>query len=447
MVSLFVSLFSCTKNDAHTPDPFADFSNTGPVGFLRNGVNMQNTVHLNVIKNAQTSTIDIDTVNITVKLSRPLAADLTATVKVDEGLLADYNTAHNTAYKLLPAATYSFKGGDITIPKGATASGNLELKITDIGSMVSGETYLLPIRLTAASNAEKLTIPETFKTIYVVIGAADKPVFPSTEKGPYGIKSVLYVEVKASNPLNAGRYVLKTSGKPLFDLVMLFGAGMGWTNKKPTVTLGPAYGPLNDVNKYVRPLQQKGIKVLMGFLGATQNYSLDEIELISQQIKQIIVQYDLDGVNFDDEYQQYDGIVMPKQNDFSYTMLIKRCKELMPDKLVTLYDIGTRPKNVGSVSPGDYLDYAWQAYYGSYGAPVIPGLTDKKKLGPGAFWIGNSGQSSSGTLASRTVTDGYGVLVYYDLTAEAQTSDLQPAALALYQDSVITTGPAFTKDY
>ncbi|SUJ24351.1 Endo-beta-N-acetylglucosaminidase precursor [Sphingobacterium spiritivorum] len=229
-------------------------------------------------------------------------------------------------------------------------------------------------------------------------------------------------------------------------MAILFAPNIGWKDKKPVVTLGSAYDQLNDTEKYIRPLQRKGIKVLVSFLGAMQNYNMEEIEKISLQIRQIVVRYGLDGINFDDEYQSYDGIDMPVENNYSYTMLIKRCKELMPDKIVSFYNIGTTPQVANGVTPGDYLDYAWQAYYGSYYAPSVPGLTDKKKLGPGAAWIpAAGGQGGNVTdvytaenIARRTIQDGYGVMVFYDLTATAQMTWMERVGKALYNDDVIT---------
>ncbi|KAF5279828.1 hypothetical protein FQR65_LT15190 [Abscondita terminalis] len=115
------------------------------------------------------------------------------------------------------------------------------------------------------------------------------------------------------------------------------------------------------------------------FLGAMQNYNMEEIEKISLQIRQIVVRYGLDGINFDDEYQSYNGIDMPVANNYSYTMLIKRCKELMPDKIVSFYNIGTTPQVAnGSYSRKIIWIMPGKAYYGSYYAPFVPGLTDKK---------------------------------------------------------------------
>lgn len=443
---------SCTKNNASAPDQFEDFANITAAGFLINSVNTQNIVPLNVVKKSTGTTIDRDALGFSFKITKPLNVDVTAKVQVNEGMLATYNSGHNTAYQVLPANAYAFAANTtVTIPKGATESNQVSIKITNLASLVLGQTYLLPVGLSAISDPN-LPVHESFKTTYLLVTVSDQ-AFPGADK-PNGIKSVVYVEANSNSILNAGRYVLSTSGKPFFDAVLLFAPNIYWINKKPAVTLGSAYGQLNNPEKYIRPLQRKGIKVMVSFLGAMQNFNTQEIEQISLQIKEIVVRYGLDGINFDDEFQPYDGVTMPVANNSSYTMLIKRCKELMPDKIVSLYNIGTIPKVVNGITPGDYLDYAWQAYYGQYGAPNIPGLTDKKKLGPAAAWIqatpaqsGSTSVTTGETLARRTVTEGYGVMVFYDLTALTTSTWMQRVGKALYNEDVVETDGPYQQDW
>ncbi|WP_316839363.1 BT_3987 domain-containing protein [Pedobacter gandavensis] len=443
---------SCTKNKATAPDQFEDFANITTAGFLINSVNTQSVVPLNVVKKSSGTTIDRDALDFSFKITKTLAVDVTAKLQVNAGMLAAYNAGHNTAYQLLPENAYAFaENTTVSIPKGATESNRVSIKITNLASLVLGQTYLLPVGLAAISEAN-LPVHDSFKTTYLLVSVSDQ-AFPSADK-PNGIKSVVYVEAASNNILNAGRYTLSTSGKPFFDAVLLFAPNIYWINKKPVVTLGSAYGQLNNPEKYIRPLQRKGIKVLVSFLGAMQNFNTQEIEQISLQIKEIVVRYGLDGINFDDEFQPYDGITMPVANNSSYTLLIKRCKELMPDKIVSLYNIGTIPKVVNGIVPGDYLDYAWQAYYGSYGAPNIPGITDKKKLGPAATWIlGTVPQqqptsvTTAETLAKRTITEGYGVMVFYDLSAFTVPSWMQRVGKALYNEDVVETEGPYQQDW
>lgn len=449
---LLLTISSCTKNKASAPDQFEDFANITAAGFLINSVNTQSVVPLNVVKTNSATTIDRDGLGFSFKITKPLAVAVTAKVQVDEGMLASYNSAHNTAYQILPANAYALAANAaVTIAKGATESNQVAIKITNLASLVLGQTYLLPVGLTAISDAN-LPVHDSFRTTYLLVKVSDQ-AFPTADK-PNGIKSVVYVEANSNSILNAGRYMLSTSGKPFFDAVLLFAPNIYWINKKPAVTLGSAYGQLNNPEKYIRPLQRKGIKVMVSFLGAMQNFNTQEIEQISLQIKEIVLRYGLDGINFDDEFQPYDGVTMPVANNSSYTMLIKRCKELMPDKIVSLYNIGTIPKVVNGIVPGDYLDYAWQAYYGQYGAPNIPGLTDKKKLGPAAAWVqatpaqsGSTSVTTGETLAKRTITEGYGVMVFYDLTALTTSSWMQRVAKALYNEDVVETEAPYQQEW
>ncbi|MBR0560773.1 hypothetical protein KB213_12060, partial [Neokomagataea sp. TBRC 2177] len=72
------------------------------------------------------------------------------------------------------------------------------------------------------------------------------------------------------NILNAGEYTMKSSGKPFFDVVNIFAANINYNKEK-----GSVYVNCNDnvsyilknADKFIRPLQAKGIKVCLTILG------------------------------------------------------------------------------------------------------------------------------------------------------------------------------------
>jgi hypothetical protein len=72
-------------------------------------------------------------------------------------------------------------------------------------------------------------------------------------------------------------------------------------------------------------------------------------------------------------------------------MLVQELKAAMPDKLVTFYYYGpaTTRQSYNGDQAGNYIDYSWNAMYGTYSAPNVPPLT-KTKLSAAATWIQNS---------------------------------------------------------
>ncbi|MDR2398675.1 MAG: hypothetical protein LBD74_07965, partial [Spirochaetaceae bacterium] len=150
----------------------------------------------------------------------------------------------------------------------------------------------------------------------------DKVIAGTTQK----VKTVVYVEVNDDNPLNAGSYILD-DGTYLFDYVVLFAAnirnrncavngGDGCTESGPHVHLNPNLRHiLSNKNKYIKPLQDKGIKVILGLLGDHDGISFgtmtdQERSTFVADVKKDVEAYGLDGVDFDDEWgskEDWDG--------------------------------------------------------------------------------------------------------------------------------------------
>jgi hypothetical protein len=142
----------------------------------------------------------------------------------------------------------------------------------------------------------------------------DKIIAGTNEK----VKTAVYVEVNDRNPLNAGSYILE-DGTYLFDYVILFAAnirnrncavdgGDGCLESGPHVHFNPNVRHiLENRDKYIKPLQDKGIKVLLGLLGDHDGISFgtmndaDRATFIAD-MKKDVEDYGLDGVDFDDEW-------------------------------------------------------------------------------------------------------------------------------------------------
>ena len=111
--------------------------------------------------------------DIVVTLAYPANEDVTATVSVDESLLASYNEKHGTSLAMLPKQYLDFSDKEVTIAAGKTTSEivNITLKglmgegDSQTGALTVDESYLLPVRITASN----MKIMESSAVAYYVV--------------------------------------------------------------------------------------------------------------------------------------------------------------------------------------------------------------------------------------------------------------------------------------
>ncbi len=264
-------------------------------------------------------------------------------------------------------------------------------------------------------------------------------------KAKNGPLSVVYVEVNSNNILNAGCYTLKNSGKQLFDVAIIFAANINYdaAKKKAVEYNNPQVSTvLHNKDTYIKPLQAKGIKVLMTILGNHQGTGISNFTSraaahdFAQQLADTVNTYGLDGIDFDDEFSDYGNNGTTQPNDSSFVLLLSECRKLMPKKYLTFYYFGPASQHLtyNGLKAGTYLNASWNAAYGSFQVPQVPGL-GKAKLSPAADWINNTSASTATQLAQQTVTGGYGIYMYYDLTNVPSDKYLSSVSKVLYNDS------------
>ncbi|MBL3546775.1 endo-beta-N-acetylglucosaminidase H [Chryseobacterium sp. KMC2] len=265
---------------------------------------------------------------------------------------------------------------------------------------------------------------------------------------------ICYVEVNNNNMLNAGSYTLQNSGKQLFDVAIIFAANINYDVSKSRAYISNNNNVtkvLNDVDTYVKPLQQKGIKVLLDILGNHQGAGISNFpnreaaKDFALQIANTVYTYGLDGVDLDDEYADYGNNGTGQPNSSSFVMLLQELKAAMPDKLITFYYLGpaTSRQSYNGDQAGNYIDYSWNAYYGTYSAPSVPPLT-KAKLSAAATWINNTSTSTLSTLATNSKNDGYGVFMWYDLPGTNMASYLSTGSNILYNQNTVLSGQLYS---
>ena len=258
-----------------------------------------------------------------------------------------------------------------------------------------------------------------------------------------------YVEVNNYSIGNVAKYELAGGGN-VFDIGLIFAANINYdaVGQRAYLYNNPqVQAQLDAADVHIRPAQAKGIKILLSVLGNHQGAGFANFpdrasaEAFADQLADAVTRYGLDGIDFDDEWSNYGANGTGQPNDFSFVYLLQALRSRLPDKLITLYYIGPSSQRLsyGGVNAGDLLDYAWNPYYGTWGVPNVPGL-GKPELAPAAINIQGTSASTAASLASRTVSQGYGVFNTYNLGSADASAYLSNVTRNLYGKATVYTG-------
>lgn len=261
---------------------------------------------------------------------------------------------------------------------------------------------------------------------------------------------ICYVEVNNNNILNAGAYKLQTSNSYLFNVVNIFAANINYDTSRGRAYLysnNNVTKVLTNADTYIKPLQQKGMKVVLTILGNHQGAGIcnfptrEAARDFAQQLANTVNTYGLDGIDFDDEYSEYGKNGTGQPNDSSFVMLVQELKALLPDKIISFYYYGDAASRLSwnGFRVGDYVNYSWNAMYGTFSAPNVPPLT-KAQISPAAVWMGNTSNSTTTSLATQTKNGGYGVFMWYDLHGTNETAQLSAGTQTLYGQPTVLSG-------
>ncbi|MGX1668834.1 endo-beta-N-acetylglucosaminidase H [Streptomyces sp. NPDC055400] len=297
----------------------------------------------------------------------------------------------------------------------------------------------------ALSAVAALAFGSTAMTATTGAAAAPAPAPAPAKEGP---TSVAYVEVNNNSMLNVGKYTLANGGGNVFDVAVIFAANINYDTGTKTGTLyfnENVQRVLDNAATEIRPLQQKGIKVVLSVLGnhhgaGFANFpSQQAASAFAKQLSDTVAEYGLDGVDFDDEYAEYGNNGTGQPNDSSFVYLVTALRANMPDKIISLYNIGPAASRLsyGGVDVSSKFDYAWNPYYGTWQVPGI--ALPKTKLSPAAVEIGGTPQSTVADLARRTVSEGYGVYLTYNLDGADRSADVSAFTGQLYGSDAVYT--------
>jgi hypothetical protein len=281
--------------------------------------------------------------------------------------------------------------------------------------------------------------------------------------GVSGPQAVCYVEVNTEDMRNVGYYYL-AGGQQLFNIGIIFAANINYDTTADTAQL--YFNPqvttvLSGAATYIKPLQSKGIKVLLSILGNHEGAGICNFPTqaaataFAKQLSAAVTKYGLDGIDFDDEYADYGTNGSGQPNASSFVYLVTALRQLMPAKIISFYDYGPAASELSynGVTVGSKVNYSWNAIYGTFSVPSVPGLS-ASNLGPAAIDIQNTSASTAASLATQTVSGNYGIYLAYNLPNSDVHTYLSSVSNALYGQATVynkgtpvtTTGVTFYQD-
>ncbi|MFD9698269.1 endo-beta-N-acetylglucosaminidase H [Lentzea sp. NPDC059081] len=282
--------------------------------------------------------------------------------------------------------------------------------------------------------------------VALITSGTTTPAGALAKTGPV---SVAYVEVNNNSMLNVGKYALTNGSGNAFDIGVIFAANINYdvATKSAYLYFNPnVQRVLDNVATQVRPLQAKGIKVTLSILGNHEGAGFanfptkQSAEAFAKQLSDTVTRYGLDGIDFDDEYSEYGKNGTGQPNASSFVYLVTALRAAMPNKLITLYNIGPSATRLsyGGVDITSKFDYAWNPYYGTWSPPSM--ALPKSRLSPAAVHINSTSTSTAASFARRTVSEGYGVYLTYNLGATDSHTYISSFTRELYGSDTRYTG-------
>lgn len=390
-----------------------------------------------------------------VGLSKTADKGVDVEISVDPDYLAAFNSRNDTSYEIYPALSLVSieEAGAVVIAPGDKRSGSVEVAVGKDQTVEEGKVYAIPLTAAAKTDGVKLSGDGTHYMLFV----KDAGAVPDATKG--AVKTVMFLEVNDTNPLNLLEWNMKNSGKPLFDILVIFSGNINYNEQTGRVYVynNPnVQFLLDNREQYLKPLKDRGIKILMGILGNHDRAGVSQLadhtaRDFAQELKAYCEAYDLDGVNFDDEYSGLPvGPGFVQRSSSAGARLCYETKRAMPDKICSIYAYLTLYSfdNVfNGMRPGDYLDFAVNDYGGSVEPHRFFGMVRSQCAG--ASLQIRHGDSTS-EYAMRNLRDaGYGYQMNFALDPSVYASAVntfQNVARGLYDDDLDFSGYYYEKN-
>lgn len=346
-------------------DPVSDKGLNSTLGMLRSADNTGNTVILPLGEDAPADE------SFYLELPRPAAQTVSRTVTVDETLVGEYNRVNNKKLKPFPATNVTFTNdGQLTVAKGELRSPAGAVTLTYNKALT--DTLLLALSVNDAA--------EEYRKLYLLVvkeaAKEDKPSkwIPKPGFPKQATRLVMCINTEMMTPRAAIYFLLSKNSKlyGMFEDINLMAATVRNDNGMPALYFGSDIRHvLNNAERYIRPLQLYGRKVCLTVKGGGQgigfcNLGDKQIADLVFRLKHTVDSYGLDGLNLWDEGSGYGKEGMPPVSKESYPKLIDALRKAMPDKMITVTDIGEPTASFdeahAGIRVGELIDYAWHAY-------------------------------------------------------------------------------------
>lgn len=411
---------------------------------VRDAVNGKTSTTVELRKSDYTTSVEFC-------LPRAPKKGVDVSISYDASYLEQYNAEHGTSFKLYPADSVRLQnGGKIVVAPDEKASFTLDLVIPalDTVNYEADRTYLLPLRAETSTEGVSVSKSESH-CVYLVKNLAGDGL---ADRKPGEKETFFYFEVNDTNPLNALQWRME-DGRYLVNYLVLFAANINYDSEKGEVYIytNPQVTYILAHNEEVlQPLRGHGIKIILGLLGNHDESGLAQLSEtgareFARKIAAMCYAYNLDGVNFDDEYSNSPDLSNPlftSRSKEAGARLMYETKKAMPDKYVTTFQYGRMGgvDSVDGISAGCWLDIA-VANYGSRAYP-LEGMTNANCSGQSVEMAryGSISVSSAKSIA----TSDYGYFMVFAPWAankqgnKTQFSYLSNLAEGLYGSKLVT---------
>lgn len=319
-------------------------------------------------------------VTLYLRATKPEQGASEVTLSYAPELVEAYNEETGNEYTALPETQLTLPTGNMTLEAGQQTSAAAQVSYTLTAEQTAGNTYVIPLRAEVVSGPMEINAEDAEYLIF--LNVTENP--GDCSKGDDKSKVFCVMETNDANPLNLLSFTLENSGKYLFDALVLFSDNIvldKTTNTVHALVNEPIKYILNNREKYLKPLQDRGMKIILGITpyhthAGVANLMPATAEAFAKELKIICDTYSLDGIFFDDEYTVLET---PTPTGFYSELsaeagadLMYRVKRLMPDRMVVAYCLGslknmssegcTIVDNGVSYQPGDYIDYVMVDY-------------------------------------------------------------------------------------
>lgn len=399
------------------------------------------------------------------------AADANVKFAYDPTVLEQYNAANGTEFEAFPESMVAFSNDGLAIlAAGEVKSAPVTMTLTSDGSLDNEATYVVPLRISAVDSHASVASMSQTRLVFVKDLSALPDCFKTwtDENGEVheGIKIFSCMEVNDTNPLNNLRFTLKNSGKYMVDAMVMFSGNINYNAETGRVYFNAnpnVQHLLDNREKYLKPLQDRGMKIIMGVMcnhdrACISNLADETARLFAQELKALCDAYQLDGIFWDDEYCSPIYPAPPgftNRSNKQFSRLAYEVWKLQPERWNVAYGYSTTgsAQEIDGVQPGVFITYCLPDYSSSYSdlSRNYPGMPREHMGGCSMEFAQGLWYASESTLRNMR-NDGFGAhMVFamdpYRSTASGQEGAMDKLARAFYEDEVVVEAARYAKDW